>query len=51
MTVTSIPPRGGRTIEAQGSCRVDYANGGSWMVGCSAFGGGRGWLANVRHGP
>ena len=49
LTVTAIQPRGQRRSEASGDCRMDYANGAISMVSCSAFGNGRGWLANFRH--
>jgi hypothetical protein len=51
LTVTAIQPRHGRRTEAQGTCRIDYANDKVSMVSCSAFGGGRGWLANFRNVP
>ena len=49
LTVTAIQPRGQRRSEAKGDCRIDYANGEISMVSCSAFGKGRGWLANFRN--
>ena len=49
LTVTAIQPRGARRSEARGDCRIDYANGAISMVSCSAFGKGRGWLANFRN--
>ena len=51
LTVTAIQPRNERRIEANGSCRIDYANNRISLVSCSAFGGGRGWLANFRNVP
>jgi hypothetical protein len=51
LTVTAIQPRNERRIEAKGSCRVDHANGVVSLVSCSAFGGGRSWLANFRNVP
>ena len=51
MTVTAIQSRNERRIEAKGSCRVDHANGAISLISCSAFGGGRGWLANFRNVP
>jgi hypothetical protein len=51
LTVTAIQPRNERRIEAKGSCRVDYVNGQVSLVSCSAFGGGRGWVANFRNVP
>jgi hypothetical protein len=49
LTVTAIQPRGQRRSDADGECRIDYANGAISMVSCSAFGNGRGWLANFRN--
>jgi len=51
LTVTAIQPRGEKRREAKGSCRIDYANGRVSLVSCSAFGAGRGWLANFRNVP
>jgi hypothetical protein len=51
LTVTAIQPRNARRVEANGSCRIDYANNRISLVSCSAFGGGRGWLANFRNVP
>jgi hypothetical protein len=51
LTVTAIQPRNERRTEAKGSCRIDHANGAISLVSCSAFGGGRGWLANFRNVP
>jgi hypothetical protein len=49
MTVTAIQPRNERRAEARGSCRIDYANNEISLVSCSAFGRGRGWVANFRN--
>jgi hypothetical protein len=49
LTVTAIQPRNERRTEAKGSCRVDHANGTISLISCSAFGGGRGWVANFRN--
>lgn len=49
MTVTAIQPRNERRAEARGSCRIDYANSEISLVSCSAFGRGRGWVANFRN--
>jgi hypothetical protein len=51
LTVTAIQPRNAPRIEANGSCRIDHANNRISLVSCSAFGGGRGWLANFRNVP
>jgi hypothetical protein len=51
LTVTAIQPRNERRSEANGSCRIDLLNGRISMVSCSAFGHGRGWLANFRNVP
>jgi hypothetical protein len=51
LTVSAIQPRGEKRREANGSCRIDYVNGRVSLVSCSAFGGGRGWLANFRNVP
>jgi hypothetical protein len=51
MTVTSIEPRNERPSAAQGQCRIDYANGAISLISCTAFGKGRGWIANFRNVP
>jgi hypothetical protein len=51
LTVTAIQPRNERRIEATGTCRIDHANGRVSLISCSAFGGGRSWLANFRNVP
>jgi hypothetical protein len=49
LRVTAIQPRNERRSAARGSCRIDYANGEISLVSCSAFGRGRGWVANFRN--
>ena len=49
LTVTAIQPRNERRSGARGTCRIDYANGEISLVSCSAFGRGRGWVANIRN--
>jgi hypothetical protein len=51
LTVTAIQPRNTPQTEARGECRIDYANGTISLVSCTAFGGGRGWIANFRNLP
>lgn len=51
LTVMAIQPWGEPRAEAKGSCRIDRANGRISLVSCSAFGAGRGWLANFRNVP
>lgn len=51
LTVNAIQPRSERRGEAEGSCRIDHANGKISLVSCSAFGRGRGWIANFRNVP
>jgi hypothetical protein len=49
LTVTAMQPRNERKIEAKGHCRIDHANRRISLISCSAFGGGRGWVANFRN--
>jgi hypothetical protein len=51
LTVTEIQPRHGRRSEAKGQCRIDHANGRISFISCTAFGDGRGWVANFRNVP
>lgn len=51
LTVTAIQPRNTRWSEAKGECRIDHANGRISLISCTAYGDGRGWIANFRHVP
>jgi hypothetical protein len=51
LTVTAIQPRKMRRAKASGQCRIDHANGRISLISCTAFGDGRGWVANFRNVP
>jgi hypothetical protein len=51
LTVTAIQPRKMRRARASGQCRIDHANGRISLISCTAFGDGRGWVANFRNVP
>jgi hypothetical protein len=49
LQVTSMRVRRAGPVDAEGWCRLDFANDAVSMVSCSVTAGGHRWIANFRH--
>lgn len=48
LTVRSVTPRSGSTVEARGLCRTYYAEEEVSVIACTAVSGGRSWIGNFQ---
>jgi hypothetical protein len=48
LTVRSVTPRRGSTVEARGLCRIYHANEAVSVIACTAVSGSRSWIGNFR---
>jgi hypothetical protein len=51
LDVTAVTDPTGRSADAEGTCRIDYANEAVSLVSCTVLADGRRWLANFRKSP